>query len=116
MPVPVEGPCPKCGSSLVARNGPYGRFIHCSTRPACDFTKPFTLGVTCPECGLGDIAEKKSRKGKLFFSCTRYPDCKFAMWDRPRPVKCPTCGAPFLVEKTSKAGTRLQCLTCKSKF
>jgi len=116
LPVPVEGTCPKCGSSLVARNGPYGRFIHCSTRPTCDFTKPFTLGVTCPECGLGDIAEKKSRKGKLFFSCTRYPDCKFAMLDRPRPVKCPSCGAPFLVEKTSKAGTRLQCLTCKSKF
>ena len=116
MPVPVEGTCPKCGSSLVARNGPYGRFIHCSTRPACDYTAPFTLGVKCPECGIGDIAEKKSRKGKLFFSCTRYPDCKFAMWDRPRPVKCPNCGAPFLVEKVSKAGTRLQCLTCKEKF
>jgi len=116
MPVPVPGTCPKCGSGLVARNGPYGRFIHCATRPACDFTKPFTLGVTCPECGVGEIAEKRSRKGKIFFSCTRYPDCTYAMWDRPRPTPCPNCKAPFLVEKVSKAGTRLQCLQCKAKF
>ncbi|MEO5618923.1 MAG: type I DNA topoisomerase [Candidatus Eisenbacteria bacterium] len=116
LPVPVEGVCPKCGSGLVARNGPYGRFIHCSTRPTCDFTKPFTLGVTCPECGQGEIAEKRSRKGKMFFSCTRYPDCTYAMWDRPRPTPCPNCKAPFLVEKVSKAGTRLQCLSCKAKF
>jgi DNA topoisomerase-1 len=116
LPVPVPGTCPKCGAGLVARNGPYGRFIHCARRPECDFTKPYTLGVTCPKCGLGEIAEKRSRKGKTFFSCTRYPECDFAMWDRPRPIKCPSCGAPFLVEKVSKAGVRLQCATCKSKF
>jgi DNA topoisomerase-1 len=116
LPVPVEGTCPLCGAGLVARNGPYGRYIHCERRPECKFTKPFTLGITCPECGKGEIAEKRSRKGKLFFSCTRYPDCTFALWDRPRPTPCPECGAPFLVEKVSKSGTRLQCLRCKARF
>ena len=114
--MPVPGTCPKCGSGLVARNGPYGRFIHCSRRPECDYTAPYTLGVTCPQCGKGEIAEKRSRKGKTFYSCTRYPECTFALWDRPRPIPCPNCKAPFLVEKNSKAGTRLQCLKCKSKF
>ncbi len=116
LPVHVEGECPVCGSSLVARNGPYGRYIHCIRRPECKFTKPFTLGVRCPKCGEGEIAEKRSRKGKTFFSCTRFPACDYALWDRPRPTPCPSCGAPFLVEKVSRAGTSLQCLTCKSRF
>jgi len=116
LPVPVEGECPLCGSSLVARNGPYGRYVHCFRRPECKFTKPFTLGVKCPKCGEGEIAEKRSKKGKTFFSCTRFPQCDYALWDRPRPVPCPSCGAPFLVEKTGKAGTSLQCVTCKSRF
>ncbi|HEV2106597.1 MAG TPA: type I DNA topoisomerase, partial [Candidatus Eisenbacteria bacterium] len=116
LPVPVAGVCPLCGSGLVARNGPYGRYIHCVRRPECKFTKPFTLGVRCPQCGEGEIAEKRSRKGKLFFSCTRYPQCDYALWDRPRPVPCPNCGAPFLVEKTGKAGMSLRCLKCKSRF
>lgn len=116
LPVPVEGTCPDCGSSLVARNGPYGRYIHCFRRPECKFTKPFTLGVTCPKCGEGEIAEKRSKRGKTFFSCTRYPDCDYALWDRPRPSPCPACAAPFLVEKVSRSGTSLQCLTCKSRF
>ena len=116
LPVPVDGECPLCGSSLVARNGPYGRYIHCFRRPECKFTKPFTLGVKCPKCGEGEIAEKRSKKGKIFFSCTRFPQCDYALWDRPRPVPCPSCGAAFLVEKVSKAGTSLQCVTCKSRF
>ncbi len=114
-PTPVEGKCDLCGAGLVTRNGPYGRFIHCERRPDCKFTKPFTLGVTCPKCGKGEIAEKKSRKGKLFYSCTRYPECDYAMWDRPRPEPCPSCGAAFTVEKPSKAGVFLQCVTCKWK-
>lgn len=114
-PVPVEGTCPTCGAGLVARNGPYGRFIHCERRPECKFTKPFTLGVACPKCGKGEIAEKRSRKGKLFYSCTRYPECDYAMWDRPRPEPCPNCGAPYTVEKPSKAGLFMQCPACKWK-
>jgi DNA topoisomerase I len=116
LPVPVEGTCPLCGSSLVARNGPFGRYIHCFRRPECKYTQPFTLGVKCPKCGQGEIAEKRSKRGKTFFSCTRFPACDYALWDRPRPTPCPSCGAPFLVEKVSKTGTSLQCTVCKSRF
>ena len=116
MPVPVEGTCPECGAGLVARNGPYGRFISCARRPDCKYTRPFTLGIKCPQCGEGEFAEKRTRRGKTFFGCTRYPDCDFAVWDRPRIVPCPNCGAPFLVEKQSKKGLSLRCIKCKSSF
>ena len=117
LPTPVEGVCPKCGSGLVSRNGPYGRFISCARRPDCDYTKRLTLGIACPDCGIGEIAEKKTRRGKLFYSCTRYPDCKFAAWDKPRPIPCPNCAAPFLVEKeTKRKGLILRCLKCKMEF
>ena len=116
MPVPVEGTCPECGAGLVARSGPYGRFISCARRPDCKYTRPFTLGIKCPQCGEGEIAEKRTRRGKTFFGCTRYPDCDFAVWDRPRVVPCPNCGAPFLVEKQSKKGLSLRCIKCKSSF
>jgi DNA topoisomerase-1 len=117
LPVPVEGTCPKCGSGLVARNGPYGRFISCARRPDCDYTKKLTLGIACPECGEGEILEKRTRRGKTFYSCTRYPDCKFAVWDKPRPTPCPNCAAPFLVEKeTKRKGLVLRCLRCKMEF
>jgi len=113
LPTPVAGTCPKCGSGLVARMGPFGRFISCARRPECDFTKPFTLGITCPECGQGEIAERRSRRGKTFYGCTRYPDCTFAVWDRPRLTPCPSCGAAFMVEKQTKKGLVLRCVTCK---
>lgn len=116
LPVPVEGICKTCGAGLVARNGPFGRYIHCERRPECKYTQPFTLGVKCPKCGEGEIAEKKSRRGKFFYSCTRYPACDFAMWDRPRPTPCDTCGAPYLVEKVTKSGMNLLCPACKSRF
>lgn len=116
LPTPVEGTCPLCGAGLVARNGPYGRFISCERRPECKYTKKMTLGIACPECGLGEIAEKRTRRGKMFYSCTRYPDCTFASWDRPKAVPCPNCGAPFLVEKETKKGTTLRCLKCKMVF
>jgi DNA topoisomerase-1 len=116
LPVPVEGTCPKCGAGLVARNGPYGRFISCARRPECDYTRKMTLGITCPDCGQGEIAEKRTRRGKVFYSCTRYPDCKFAAWDKPRLIPCPNCQAPFLVEKETKKGLTLRCIKCKSTF
>ena len=117
LPTPVEGTCDLCGAPLVSRSGPYGRFISCSRRPECKFTKPVTLGIKCPECGLGEVAERRTRRGKTFYGCTRYPECRFAAWDRPRPIPCPQCGAPFLVEKeTKKHGLRLRCLACKAQF
>ena len=116
LPVPVPGTCELCGSTLVGRNGPFGRFISCSRRPECKYTKPFTLGLKCPECGIGEIAERRTKRGKIFFGCTRYPECTFAAWDRPRETPCPSCGAPFLVEKETKKGLTLRCLKCKSSF
>ncbi len=115
LPVPVEGTCPLCGSGLVARQGPYGRYIHCVRRPECKFTKPFTLGVPCPKCGLGELAEKKSRKGKIFYSCTRWPDCDYALWDKPVAHPCPNGDSPLMVEKTTKSGTALVCPKCRAR-
>src|SRR5215510_16296307 len=62
LPVPVAGTCPVCGAGLVARQGPYGRYIHCERRPECKFTKPYTVGIPCPQCGQGELCEKRSRK------------------------------------------------------
>jgi len=116
LPVPVEGTCDLCGAGLVARNGPYGRYIHCERRPECKFTKPFTVGVKCPKCGIGELAEKKSRKGKLFYSCTRWPECDFALWDKPVPVPCPKGDSPLMVEKTFKSGPALVCPKCRTRI
>jgi DNA topoisomerase-1 len=109
-PVPVEGTCPKCGAGLVLRTGPFGRYVSCATRPACDFTRPHTIGIRCPECGQGELAEKLSKRGKKFYSCTNYPDCRFAVFDPPVAQPCPLCGAPFLVEKTGRRGTTRRCV------
>ncbi len=108
-PVPVEGVCPKCGAGLVARTGPFGRYVSCARRPECDFTRPFTLGIACPQCGQGELAEKRTRRGKVFYGCSRYPDCDYAVWDRPLPTPCPQCGAPFLLEKVNRQGRTLRC-------
>jgi DNA topoisomerase-1 len=105
----VEGTCPTCGAGLVARTGPFGRYISCERRPECDFTKPFTLGIACPQCGEGELAEKRTRRGKVFYGCSRYPDCDYAVWDRPVPVPCPSCGARFLLEKITRKGRTLRC-------
>ncbi len=105
---PVEAvetgePCPKCGSPMVLKSGRFGKFIACSKYPECKTTKPIATGVKCPLDG-GDIVERRSRKGKSFWSCGNYPKCKFATWYRPVPEKCPQCSAAFLGEKRSKTG------------
>ncbi len=115
LPVPVEGVCETCGAGLVARQGPFGRYIHCVRRPECKYTKPFTLGIPCPQCGKGELAEKKSRKGKIFYSCTKWPECDFALWDRPVAQPCPNGDSPLLVEKINKSGTTLMCPKCRTK-
>ncbi len=107
--------CEKCGKPMQVRFGRYGKFLGCSGYPECTnvrkMGKPVTsLGVTCPECNEGDIQQKWSRRGKMFYSCSRYPKCKFALWDRPIAEPCPRCQAPFIIEKTTKrAGTTRRC-------
>ena len=103
--------CPNCGKPMVIKSGRFGKFIACSDYPACKTTKAITTGVKCPECDKGEITEKRSKKGKVFFSCSRYPDCKFATWNRPVAEKCPQCDAPFLVAKYSKSeGNYIACI------
>jgi DNA topoisomerase-1 len=106
--------CPKCGSGLIIKNGPYGKFIGCSGYPKCRFIepleKPKDSGVTCPECKKGSLIERKSRYGKMFYSCNTYPDCKYAVWNPPINEPCPKCGWPLLTLKTTKRrGTEKVC-------
>ena len=107
----LDEKCPKCQSNLVVKQGRFGEFTACSSYPACKYVKQKTTGVLCPKDG-GDIVERKSRRGKVFFGCANYPDCDFTLWNRPVAEKCPDCGAPFLVEKiTKKHGRQLICNT-----
>ena len=112
---PTDQFCDKCGRPMVRRRSRFGEFLGCSGYPECDGVKrlkaePVRTGVTCPECGQGEIYERRSRRGKLFFGCNRYPKCKFASWDRPVARPCPQCGASYLVEKVTKRyGARWMC-------
>ncbi len=111
-------PCEKCGKPMALKRSRFGTFLGCTGYPECKNIRKTgkaaevkSTGVACPECGQGTIEEKQSRRGKIFFSCNRYPDCKFALWDRPIAKPCPQCQAPFLVEKTTKKlGTRRLCV------
>jgi DNA topoisomerase-1 len=97
---------------MVIRSGRYGKFIACSTYPACKHTKPLPTGVKCP-LDNGDIVERTSKRGRPFWSCSNYPNCTFSLWYRPLPKACPKCGAPFVVEQRNKAGEVLH--ACVSK-
>ncbi len=110
--------CEKCGRPMALRRSRYGAFYGCTGYPECKNLRkigpappePKGTGVPCPECGKGEIQEKRSRRGKIFFSCSRYPDCKFALWKRPVLKTCPLCSSPFLLEKTTKKkGPQLVC-------
>jgi len=110
--------CERCGKPMVKKPGRYGPFLACSNYPECSGIKPLTTGIACPRKGCkGELAHKTTRRGKVFFGCTRYPDCDFATWDRPLDQACPDCGARPLYEKTprNRAGY-LYCSSCKGKF
>ncbi len=85
--------CPNCGKPMLIREGRFGEFLGCAGYPECKTTAPLTkpLDVKCPLCGEGDVVEKKSRKGKVFYGCNRYPDCTFVSWDKPTNKHCPKC-------------------------
>ncbi len=106
--------CEKCGQPMLVKEGRYGRYLACSGYPGCKnnqpLVKPKSTGVICPECKTGELTEKKSRYGKMFYSCNRYPECKFALWDLPVEQPCPKCGFPLLVKKIyKKKGEFLKC-------
>ncbi|MEW5065756.1 MAG: type I DNA topoisomerase [Cycloclasticus sp.] len=114
-PEVVEGKsCPKCESNLIIRTGRYGKFIGCSSYPDCKhmepLEKPKDTNVVCPDCKKGTILERKSRKGKIFYSCSNYPKCKYALWNEPINEPCPSCNWPILTIKTTKRrGTEKVC-------
>ena len=112
--------CDKCGKPMLIKDGRYGSFYACSGYPECKNTQSTNAnhsgkatGVHCPEIGCsGELVERSSKRGKIFYGCSRFPDCSFALWDRPIAKKCPECGAEFLMEKTTKKqGTFLVCHT-----
>jgi len=102
----TEETCEKCGSPMVIKSGRFGKFLACSKYPECKNTKSLSIGIRCPLDG-GDIVERRSKKGKPFWSCSNYPRCKYATWYRPVPKKCPKCNADFLLEKRDKAGNTI---------
>ena len=112
----IDEKCPTCGAPMQIRRGRFGRFIACSRYPECKTTKNIPTGVKCPEPGCGgDIVERTSRRGKVFFSCSNYPKCEHSSWYRPVNRKCDSCGFPYLVERYSKArGEYLACPKCRA--
>ena len=113
--VVIEGRvCPEDGGQLVIKKGQYGKFIGCANYPKCKhiepLEKPRDTGVQCPECKQGSLIERKSRYGKLFYSCNTYPKCKYATWNPPVAETCPQCGWPVLTIKiTKRRGTEKVC-------
>lgn len=106
--------CPECNSDLVIKRGRYGKFIGCTGYPKCKhiepLEKPKDTQVSCPKCNKGTILERKSRRGKVFFSCSEYPKCDYAIWNEPIKEPCPKCGWPILTIKTTKSrGTEKVC-------
>jgi len=113
-PVVSEEKCEKCGAAMLIKDGRFGKYLACSGYPACKniqpLIKPKSTGVVCPECKEGELTEKKSRFGKLFYSCNQYPKCKFALWDLPVERPCPKCGFPLLIKRSLKReGEFLKC-------
>ena len=101
--------CPKCDANLVIKQGRFGEFTACSNYPKCRYVKLKSTGVACPTDG-GDIVERKSRRGRVFYGCANYPDCDFTLWNKPIAETCPDCGAAFLVEKvTKRLGRQVLC-------
>jgi DNA topoisomerase-1 len=100
----LDEKCPRCEANLVIKHGRFGEFTACTRYPECKYIKHKSTGVKCPKDGdkLGEVVERKSKRGKTFFGCSNYPDCDFVLWNRPVNEPCPKCGRPYLVEKTTK--------------
>ncbi|MDA8162176.1 MAG: type I DNA topoisomerase, partial [Desulfobacteraceae bacterium] len=102
--------CPKCGRPMVVKRGRFGEFLACSGYPECKSTKPITTGAPCPNpaCG-GELVKKRSKTGRVFYGCNKYPECQYMVWDEPVKEACPECGSPILVAKITKDKKVLRC-------
>ncbi len=114
---PTGDKCPDCGADLIYKNSRFGKFIGCSNYPNCKFTKSITTGVKCPECGKGELAQRFTKKKRIFYGCTNYPKCHYATWDKPVNIPCPLGDSTFLLGKYTKAkGNYYKCPKCESEF
>jgi DNA topoisomerase-1 len=109
---PSDETCEKCGRPMVIKLGKFGKFLACSGFPECRNSRPLLLriGVPCPTCHQGEIVERRSKKGRTFFGCERYPACDFVAWNKPVATPCPRCGSPYMVEAGRKG--QLKCPAC----
>lgn len=110
----LDRQCPECGHDLIIRYGRFGKFISCSDFPTCRYTEPWLekIGVNCPSCHEGEVVERKTKRGRVFYGCTRYPECDFSSWKRPVSTPCPSCGGALVL--TNKR--EVQCLACEKVF
>jgi DNA topoisomerase-1 len=106
--------CPRCGHDLIIRWGRYGKFISCSNFPKCRYTEPYLekIGMRCPVCEEGEVVRRKTRKGRTFYGCSRYPDCDFTSWKQPVPTPCPNCGGTLVIANKRD----VQCRDCEKTF
>lgn len=112
---PTDEVCEQCGRPMVIKLGRYGRFLACTGFPECRNAKPLLtkIGVTCPTCGEGEVVERRSKKGRVFYGCSRYPECDFVSWARPVAKKCPECGGVLAI--ANRAGDQVKCNTCNHR-
>ncbi len=116
-PVPVDAKCPECDSPLAVKTGRYGDFLACTAYPKCRHTQAIALGLTCIRCGDGDIVKRRTRRGRVFFGCSKYPKCDWSSWDTPVKASCPECNSGLALEKSSKRkGDYLRCASCEHDF
>ncbi|MBE3562165.1 MAG: type I DNA topoisomerase [Hydrogenibacillus schlegelii] len=109
--------CDVCGRPMVVKTGRYGKFLACSGYPECTNTKPYVVssGARCPKCGQGELVERRSKRGRVFYGCSRFPECDFTTWDRPHPAPCPECGG-LLVLKGRQGREVAVCTACGARF
>jgi DNA topoisomerase-1 len=114
---PTDEVCKECGAPMVIKTGRFGEFLACTRYPKCKHTRPVPLGIKCPKCDVGDLAERRSKRGRAFFGCSRYPECDFSVWNRPVIVPCPSCGFLGAESRQTKArGAFRKCLKCGTEF
>jgi len=108
--------CEICGKNMVIKYGKFGKFLACSGYPACQHTRPlmFKIGVKCPNCD-GDLVERRSKKGRLFYGCGSFPNCNYLSWNQPLDEKCPTCGS-LLFKRNKKNNVVIQCSSKECKY
>jgi DNA topoisomerase-1 len=108
---PTDEICEKCERPMVIKLGKFGKFLACTGFPECRNAKPLLqrIGVTCPTCKEGEVVQRRSKKGRAFFGCERYPDCDFVSWNKPVSQACPRCGS-FMVEANRQG--QIRCPAC----